>query len=58
MCTGSFLRILCDKTGVDEATMFRFTEGMGLGMEEWKGHAEPSVLLPFCRVKKQYGSAR
>ncbi|NNJ31400.1 C-GCAxxG-C-C family protein [Lacrimispora defluvii] len=36
-CAQAVSCVFCDKTGVDEATMFRFTEGMGLGMGGMEG---------------------
>lgn len=31
-CAQSVSCVFCDEAGIDETTMFRFTEGMGLGM--------------------------
>jgi len=36
-CAQAVSCVFCDKTGVDEETMFRFTEGMGLGMGGMEG---------------------
>uniref|UniRef100_UPI000B1EA7BF C-GCAxxG-C-C family protein n=1 Tax=Clostridium sp. NkU-1 TaxID=1095009 RepID=UPI000B1EA7BF len=36
-CAQSVSCAFCDKTGIDEETMFRFTEGMGLGMGSMEG---------------------
>lgn len=36
-CAQAVSCVFCDKTGIDEETMFRFTEGMGLGMGGMEG---------------------
>jgi C_GCAxxG_C_C family probable redox protein len=36
-CAQAVSCVFCDKTGVDEETMFRFTEGLGLGMGGMEG---------------------
>lgn len=36
-CAQAVSCVFCDKVGIDEATMFRFTEGMGLGMGGMEG---------------------
>ncbi|MBE5977656.1 MAG: C_GCAxxG_C_C family protein [Paenibacillaceae bacterium] len=36
-CAQAVSCVFCDETGVDETTMFRFTEGMGLGMGGMEG---------------------
>ncbi len=46
------------KTGVDEATMFRFTEGMGLGMGGMEGTCGAIGAAAVLSGLKQYGSAR
>ena len=36
-CAQAVSCVFCDKTGIDEETMFRITEGMGLGMGGMEG---------------------
>lgn len=36
-CAQAVSCVFCDKAGIDEETMFRFTEGMGLGMGGMEG---------------------
>jgi C_GCAxxG_C_C family probable redox protein len=36
-CAQAVSCVFCDKVGIDEETMFRFTEGMGLGMGGMEG---------------------
>jgi C_GCAxxG_C_C family probable redox protein len=36
-CAQAVSCVFCDKVGIDEKTMFRFTEGMGLGMGGMEG---------------------
>ena len=36
-CAQAVSCVFCDKTGLDEETMFRITEGMGLGMGGMEG---------------------
>lgn len=41
-CAQAVACAYCDLVGIDEETMFRLTEGLGLGMAAWKEHVELS----------------